>query len=121
MPVSEDLYNRKLHEIEHVYKVGFTRQQKAFWFARIQTWEEEVFVLACEKLVNTVEQRWQIRDGNILAMLGNLSKVEAKVYRERQKAQEFQHMMAEAEREAEPIPVTMKEALRKMFGKLGIW
>lgn len=119
--VTEDLFNRKLKEIEHIFRVSFTRQQRLLWFARISTWDEEVFAIACEKLVNTVEQRWQVRDGNLVAMLRNLTKRETRDAIERQRQHDREKEWAEAEKAAEPMTEQLKELWRKVAAKLRVW
>lgn len=119
--VTEELYSRKLREIEHIYRVEFTRKQRDLWYARLCKWDEEVFCLACERFITTVEQRWQVRDGNLVAMLGTLSKTDAREVAAKRQMELFEHRMAEAEKTAEPMTVQIKEALRKALGRLGLW
>lgn len=121
MPVTEELYSRKLREIEHIYRVQFSLRQRDLWYARLSKWDEEVFCLACERFIATVEQRWMVRDGNIVAMLTTLSKADAKEVAAKRQMEEFHHRMAEAERESGPTTTEIKEAIRRVFHRLGLF
>lgn len=119
--VSEELYNRKIREIEHLFRVTYTRHQKMLWFTRIRNWDEEVFALACERFVTSTEQRWEVRDGNLLAQLRNLTQTESAHAAERDRVREWKRNLEDARRRAEPPSEAVRNALRRLLNRLGMF
>lgn len=116
--VTEELYSRKLREIEHIYRVSFSHQQKHLWYTWLSGWDEERFVIACKKLLETVEQRWEIRDGNIYAILSTLSKCDARDIAERKIMERNQREFARQLSEHEPVTTQIKDAIQRTLHKL---
>jgi len=119
--VPEELFNRKLKEIEHAFRVSYSRQQRAIWYARLVSWDEERFVLGCERFLQTVEQRWEARDANLYAMLRTLTQGDAKGLALRK---ETENLLKESKRlaaESEPPPANIRDLIRQAVHRVKLW